>query len=32
MNTVSIGFLDYEKKKIVIPLIQVCYSGDLGDG
>lgn len=25
VNTVSVGFLDYERRKIVIPLIQVCF-------
>lgn len=29
VNTVSVGFLDYERKKIVIPLVQVCYPGEL---
>lgn len=27
VNTVFLGFLDYERKEIVIPLIQVCFLG-----
>lgn len=32
LNRVSIGFLDYKTTKITIPLTQVCYSRELGDG
>lgn len=32
LNKVSIGFLDYKTTKITIPLTQVCYPRELGDG